>query len=353
MILTYKVKHNKDFSSELNIARKIASFAIKTKSRSSKDVKHFGLKSQISNQILKKYSKNKKCKSIKSVKLTIPNQGIKINQETRTIKVPVIKLELQYQFPNNFTKINQIEVDNVYCYISCEVINKQEIKTKDYIGVDLNTTGHCAVVAIPKTKKIIKLGKQANHLHLKYKNLRTKLQKKGAKYQLKKIKRREQNKIKNLNHEISRKIVQVAQQNNCGIKLEELSKIREKRNKKTQPSFKYSLNSWSFYQLKTMIEYKSKILGIPVIYINPAYTSQKCSRCGVIGNRNGKVFKCVSCGHVDHADSNAAFNIAAFEFREQSKSNGHSILDRDNIERNTDILRIENQMLNVNEAFVN
>jgi len=188
---------------------------------------------------------------------------------------------------------------------------------------------------------------------LKYKNLRAKLQKKGAKHQLKKIKRREQNIIKDLNHKISKKIVQVAKQNNCGIKLEKLTKIREKRNKKTQQSFKYSLNSWSFYQLNMMIEYKSKILGIPVAYINPAYTSQTCSKCGVIGNRNGKEFKCVSCGHVDHADSNAAFNIAAFELLNNTESDGHLVLDRDNIKRNTDILRLESQMRSENVAFVN
>jgi len=45
MIQTYKIKHGKDFSKELLIAEKIAKFAIKTKSRSSADVKHFGLKS--------------------------------------------------------------------------------------------------------------------------------------------------------------------------------------------------------------------------------------------------------------------------------------------------------------------
>ena len=121
MILTYKIKHNRDFSTELEKAREIAIFALKTKSRSSKDVKHIELKSAIANQILKKYSLNKKLKRISSVKLTVP--GLSIKFKNNRIKIPCLKMEMD--FNKNIEKINQIELDKEFAYISCTV--KEEL----------------------------------------------------------------------------------------------------------------------------------------------------------------------------------------------------------------------------------
>ena len=114
--------------------------------------------------------------------------------------------------------------------------------------------------------------------------------------------------MKDLNHKISRKIVDMAKVQHAALVFEDLGGIRQTR--KQHRSFKYALHSWSFYQLQTFVEYKAKLLGVPVLYVDPAYTSQDCSRCGTRGQRNGKGFKCPTCGHVDHADVNAAFNIA-------------------------------------------
>lgn len=309
MILTYKIQHNCDFSDELTKAKKVAEFAIQSKSRSSADVKHIGLKSIIANQILRKYSKDKKAKRVRRVKLAVPNQGIKVDKDTRTIRLPCLKLELQYHFSNEFEKINQIELDNEYAYLSTTFNEKPQIEPKGYIGVDLNTTGHCAVVGNPTNGKTIKMGKKSDHIHKKYKNMRKNLQKQDKYKKVKRIKNREQRIVKDMNHKISRKIVDTAQQYECGIRLEQLDGIR--KTAKSSRSFRYSLNSWSFNQLQQMIEYKAKLLGIPVERIDPKYTSQLCSKCGSMGNRNGKDFKCPNCSHVDNADVNASFNIAS------------------------------------------
>ncbi|MBI4167872.1 MAG: IS200/IS605 family element transposase accessory protein TnpB [Candidatus Aenigmarchaeota archaeon] len=309
MILTFKVKHNRDFSSELRKAKQIAEVAVRTRTQTTKDVKQYGLKSIIANQILRKYARNRRIKEVKNVNLVVPNTGISLTQNT--IKVPSIKLVLKYHFPSTFEKINQIEFDEEFAYVSVFLKEPKLIETQKFIGVDLNTTGHIAVVGNPETGKVVKLGKEALHIHKKYKAVRMTSQRNGRFGILKRIRNRENRKIKDLNHKISRKIVDVAKEKGCGIKLEKLKGIRN--NRKHRRSFNFALHSWSFRQLQSFIEYKAKLCGIPIVYVEPRHTSQDCSRCGNIGTRNGKEFVCQSCGHFDNADSNASFNIAKRE----------------------------------------
>jgi len=51
-----------------------------------------------------------------------------------------------------------------------------------------------------------------------------------------------------------------------------------------------------------------------VVFVDPRFTSQQCRVCGHISPENREsqaVFRCVECGHEDHADVNAAKNILA------------------------------------------
>lgn len=49
--------------------------------------------------------------------------------------------------------------------------------------------------------------------------------------------------------------------------------------------------------------------GVAVAFVNPAYTSQKCSRCGLLGTRRRHLFLCPHCGYSAHADVNGATNV--------------------------------------------
>ena len=65
---------------------------------------------------------------------------------------------------------------------------------------------------------------------------------------------------------------------------------------------------------RRQLEYKCAARGGAVVPVNPAYTSQTCSRCGGIeaGNRRTQaLFACLACGHAENADLNAAHNILA------------------------------------------
>lgn len=72
------------------------------------------------------------------------------------------------------------------------------------------------------------------------------------------------------------------------------------------------LSHWSYRDLFTAIESRAEREGVPVVRVNPAYTSQRCSDCGWVQKRNrkGEQFKCAACGFTHNADLNASRNIA-------------------------------------------
>jgi IS605 OrfB family transposase len=69
------------------------------------------------------------------------------------------------------------------------------------------------------------------------------------------------------------------------------------------------LSQWQHGAIRQAVANKAQLAGLAIACVNPAYTSQQCSRCGLRGKRHRHTFTCPSCGHTQHADVNAATNI--------------------------------------------
>jgi IS605 OrfB family transposase len=69
------------------------------------------------------------------------------------------------------------------------------------------------------------------------------------------------------------------------------------------------LTQWQHGAIRAAVANKAQVVGLAIAQVNPAYTSQNCSRCGLRGKRHRHQFTCSSCGRSQHADVNAAINI--------------------------------------------
>jgi len=145
--------------------------------------------------------------------------------------------------------------------------------------------------------------------------LKAKLQKcgtKSAKRHLKKLSGREKRFRRNINHCISKKLVAKAKDTGRMLVLEDLNGIRNQTTVRKPQRRRH--NSWAFRQLRSFIEYKAALAGVPLVFVNPRGTSHICPSCGHNERKNRPSrdkFRCVLCGFAGLADHVAAINIAA------------------------------------------
>ena len=66
---------------------------------------------------------------------------------------------------------------------------------------------------------------------------------------------------------------------------------------------------WFFSQIQEHVADLAPRKGIFVEWVVAKHTSKRCSRCGQLGDRKGKIFKCPHCGFQLDSDLNAARNI--------------------------------------------
>ena len=196
-----------------------------------------------------------------------------------------------------------------YLLATCELDSPEPEDVADYMGVDL---GIANIATTSDSERYS--GKTVNRVRHRNQRLRAKLQRKGtksAKRLLRKRAGKEKRFSQDTNHCIAKAVVKTAKGTGRGIALEALKGIRSRT--RLRKSQRTQLHSWAFNDLQQKILYKAQQAGVPIVLVNPAYTSQTCVACGCIDKRNRKTqdtFLCIACGFSAHADINAAVNIS-------------------------------------------
>jgi putative transposase len=192
------------------------------------------------------------------------------------------------------------------------------------MGIDLGIKVPAVAYVARKGARFFGNGRYQRHMRRRFYARRKKLQKAKKIRTVKKSKGKEQRWMKNINHQLSRQIVNHAREQGVGtIKLESLTGIREgttstSRGVKARKNNRMK-NMWSFYQLSLFITYKAERLGIRVEQVDPAYTSQECPACGAHNKAHDRTYVCTDCGWLGHRDT-----VGAIAISRRTGLHGHS-----------------------------
>lgn len=193
------------------------------------------------------------------------------------------------------------------------------VKPAGYLGIDRNLDN---ITAASTTGEIERYDlSEPTRIKARYRHVRSKFTRNDARIcerLFAKYGRRQRDRVQQRLHRVSKAIVQEAKEKRYGIALEKLTGIRRlyQRANGQGRNFRARMNSWSFAELQGQIDYKARWEGLSVIYVNPAGTSVKCSRCGsrMINARKpeeNRQLRCTECGLTVDRDVNAALNLAA------------------------------------------
>jgi len=191
------------------------------------------------------------------------------------------------------------------------VRDKQDSRT--VVGVDVNED-NVALSALSeagiKDTLVIDFPEIKSERH-RYFTIRKRIQNAGKLSTHETLEGREKRFVYDRLHKGSRHIVEWSRQfeKPC-IVFEDLKEMRDSLDYGTRMNRR--LHCLPFRALQYYTSYKAAFEGIPTIWINPEFTSQRCPLCGHTerANRNKKRFKCRSCSHQDHSDRSASVNIA-------------------------------------------
>ena len=235
---------------------------------------------------------------------------VMINGKSKRISV-IVKLTDRQKALFSDTRLGTMRLviknHTLVAQIVYEIAEPEPKSDGNAMGVDLGIRCPAVSYCSDGSVKFYGNGRRNKYLRRNYAYLRKKLQTLKKMKAVKRINDKEQRIMCDIDHKLSHDIVETSVAHNVQvIKLEQLKNIRSATRKSRKNN--HSLHTWSFYRLAQFIEYKAKIAGISVEYVNPAYTSQRCPICGDVHHANDRNYTC-ECGFHTHRDLLGAMNI--------------------------------------------
>ncbi len=199
--------------------------------------------------------------------------------------------------------------------ITMTIPKPQPVEQDGVMGIDLGIKVPAVTYVSRKGSRFFGNGRYQRHMRRRFYARRKRLQKAKTIRAMKKSEGKERRWMKDINHKLSRQIVNHAYQQGVGtIKIESLAGVRKGTTRTSRGASARKnnrmKNSWSFYQLTAFITYKAERLGIKVEPVDPAYTSQECPACGARNKAQDRTYVCAECGWVGHRDTVGAINIS-------------------------------------------
>lgn len=196
-----------------------------------------------------------------------------------------------------------------YIFLCIEKETEQAKPATNVLAIDLGVR-HIAVTTNTANTRPNFYGKDMRRIRGSHFNLRRKLGRKKAFYKIKAIKQREFLRINHELHKISKAIVEEAKRTSAIIVVGKLKGIRNRI--KIGRRVRRVVNNFPYYTLVQYIKYKAEWVGIKVMEVSEAYTSQTCHNCHVrdkAARKTQGLFECGNCGSSINADYNGSMNI--------------------------------------------
>ena len=249
---------------------------------------------------------------------------VKVNRSDKRIAIPVECGKMQESLLNNALngkyKIGAVQLvrRDGWFYFVVPIKKQVEIKKSDtVVGVDLGLRHLAVITVLHRDGKIsdvefVKYRKLLHKIRVLWKRIDylKSLLPEGQRTS-KQIERlwRKIRRINNwLAHNVSKRIVEIARENNAMISMEDLKWSRPKHGK-MRKDMNRRIANWVHGKIAKYTVYKGNWEGIYVKFVEPRDTSKRCHICGAVGYRKGSLFSCRNHSYTSNADFNASVNI--------------------------------------------